>query len=236
MAFFSLASHTYPATSAEYLESANPSTHRVNIGYIINGWSSMLSGPSVSVYVGAADRTLFSVPKALLCHHSAYFQGAFSGHFVESVNNEITLSDESPEVFKYVVFWMHRGLVPVMQRNIPITKATCFLLCRIYYLADMLQIQGLMHAVLAELREMWDHQKSQPIDMELVMDVWARTSEASMLRTEICRGLAAWLKERRDHGIREFEPCFTQIPGFGVLLMEQFRALAVVQIFVPDVD
>lgn len=186
-------------------------------------YANMVSGPPISVYVGA-NKTLFAVPKALLCYHSEYFQGALSGNFVESIENKVTLAEEDPEIFKYVVGWMHRGDLNVAQRG-SATKATGSILCRVYYLADMLQVQRLMRDVLGELGALWSLCDVLPLDCELITEVWAHTPETSELRAEICHGLAVLLKRNDGYEIRDFESCFLQIPGFAVSLMEEFRRL-----------
>ena len=181
----------------------------------------MISGSPISLYVGA-DKTLFVVPKTLLCHHSEYFRSALSGNFVESFENKVTFAEEDPQIFKYVVGWMHRGGLDLARRG-SADPATCSVLCRIYYLADLLQVQGLMQDVLKDLEELWKLCPILPFNSELVTEVWAHTLETSQLRTEICRGFAVCLKQNRKCEIHGFESCFTELPGFGVSLMREVR-------------
>lgn len=58
------------------------------------------------------DRTLFSVHKDLICHHSPYFDAAFNGPFKESSDGQITLEEAAPFTFGLFLHWLYTGLVP----------------------------------------------------------------------------------------------------------------------------
>jgi len=55
-----------------------------------------------TIVVGNSSVTLH-VHGDLLCHYSSYFRGALNGPFKESQTREITLDDESPDVFRMFV-------------------------------------------------------------------------------------------------------------------------------------
>ena len=194
----------------------------VNLHFVTDSWSRLLSGPAVHLYVGA-DKVLFAVPKALLCYHSEYFRVALSGNFVESCNNTVTLSKDDPEVYEYIIGWMHTEQLESDHNDAPL--ATSSSLCRIYFLADRLCMERLMLHVLKKLEYWWccchsRRCRDAPLSPELITEIWANTPETSQLRTATLNELARILVHRANDEACEYETCFLQIPGFGSSLTD----------------
>ncbi|KAH7077720.1 hypothetical protein BKA63DRAFT_270785 [Paraphoma chrysanthemicola] len=72
----------------------------------------LLRGPVMEVTVtsSSSDTAAWGLPKALLSHHSGYFQRATRPcTFRESEDNKVTLEDFEPEVFKLFIEFMYYG-------------------------------------------------------------------------------------------------------------------------------
>jgi BTB/POZ domain len=68
----------------------------------------MYSGPMVKVFVGP-EKVLFSIPKAILCHHSQYFERALNGPYTESQQQQVILDEDKVEAFQLITQWMYSG-------------------------------------------------------------------------------------------------------------------------------
>jgi BTB/POZ domain len=62
----------------------------------------------VSIIAGGEK---FSLPKALLCYNSPFFDKAFNGNFLEGKEQEMVLSDCSAETFRFVIQWIFTSQV-----------------------------------------------------------------------------------------------------------------------------
>jgi hypothetical protein len=77
--------------------------------------SSRLQGPSMEVTVGSgAESATWSIPKALLSHHSDYFRVACNGNFKEGIENRVTPHDVEPRLFQHFVEWLYFGTIPLL--------------------------------------------------------------------------------------------------------------------------
>ncbi|KAF1828792.1 hypothetical protein BDW02DRAFT_584222 [Decorospora gaudefroyi] len=90
------------------------------------GHLSMLRGPSIEVCVGpascsCADKTTcecqvsWTLPTALLSHHSPFLKAACSRNFKEREENRIALPKDDPPVFARFVEWMYYGTYDASQ-------------------------------------------------------------------------------------------------------------------------
>lgn len=61
-----------------------------------------------------SEKATFTIPRALICAKSAYFQKAFQGNLVEAETREIYLEDDgiaTHNAFKIFVTWLYTGLI-----------------------------------------------------------------------------------------------------------------------------
>lgn len=62
---------------------------------------------TVSPQAGSTVKRSFTIPKALICSRSEYFEKMFQGVFAETRNGLAKLNDVAPWVFRCFVGWLH---------------------------------------------------------------------------------------------------------------------------------
>jgi hypothetical protein len=68
----------------------------------------------MEVFVGTGkDIATWTIPKALLSHHSEFFRAACNGPFKEGLENRISLPDADPIVFQAFVRWLYFAALSV---------------------------------------------------------------------------------------------------------------------------
>lgn len=73
----------------------------------------MYEGLTATIVVGpAGESTRYSIPQALLCHYSKFFDRAFNGYFKESIEKYIELPEETPEEFELLLQWIYTKEIP----------------------------------------------------------------------------------------------------------------------------
>ncbi|KAK5747446.1 hypothetical protein LTR17_000087 [Elasticomyces elasticus] len=75
-----------------------------------------------TAFVGA-NRLRLVLHKGLLLANANFFQGAFSGHFLESSSNAVELVEEDPAIFLIFVHWLYTGQVNIFSPSIINTLA-----------------------------------------------------------------------------------------------------------------
>jgi len=66
----------------------------------------VLGGPQVTIIVGK-ERKEFVLPKALLCHHSKYFDRCFNGQFLQAYSQKVELIEDDSQAFSLLVKWIY---------------------------------------------------------------------------------------------------------------------------------
>ena len=199
----------------------------------------LLRGPGVDVFVGP-ERIQFSMPKSLLLHYSRVARSAFAQHcdgkhFKEFAENVLNLPEHAPETFEFLLKWMYQGQTEIVEycqaifestdRGKDGLEAALLLLCRVYILADYLDIEEVMASVMEELGEV----KLPAIDREfsaigpdVIKTVLWNTFEGSQLQkfilSEFTRRLVYNMNGRP---IEDFQECFAEIEGFGPMIMSR---------------
>ena len=198
----------------------------------------MLSGPSATVIVGP-ERTVFTVPMALLFHFSDFAIKALTGHFREGAGNTILLPETDPRAFGLFVAYMYQGKLQIRdfcRRKSPAWMGdeyealtdTCLLLCRFYVMVDFLQcrhwcrvqweVVQQLKGVMNEAREMEMSTPMLPDTFLEVMRVIKRDSMLAMLILQDLRDEFAKMYRRR---IADYENCAREFPEEFVQLFEQ---------------
>lgn len=197
-----------------------------------------MQGESVNVLVGA-ERTQFSVPKLLLFHHSKVAQCTFvqhggDVHFKEFDENALCLPEHAPETFEFVLIWMYQRQLGIREYCQTVfnshdkkkqgLEAGFLLLCRVYILADYLDIDEIKDLVMSELDEiLWRNEGPDfPIGADAVKAVFQNTVENSQIYKFVLEKLAESLVHHSDaRPIEEYAECFSEIAGFGTLIMKR---------------
>ncbi|KUJ22425.1 uncharacterized protein LY89DRAFT_762551 [Mollisia scopiformis] len=68
----------------------------------------LFDGPKVVITVEGQN---FSLPKALLCYHSPFFERAFNGGFKEATEQKMSMTSCSLETFKLLIQWLYTSHV-----------------------------------------------------------------------------------------------------------------------------
>ncbi len=191
----------------------------------------LIQGPTSSIFVGP-QRQEFVVHKALLCHLSPYFRGALNSNFIEAQNNAVELKDEDPECFQYIAAWMYRGKFGQFKYDSGSSReealTLCTHMCRLYYLADFLRIEGLLLQILSHLLDLFDHfqdKKIVPLNSDVIAQVYENTSETSELRETIMNELVrVWCDQSLEVDIKDFEMCINHVQGVATALLAGLRS------------
>lgn len=78
-------------------------------------FSELLDGERVDIYVGP-NRQHWNLPQKLLCHHSSFFERAFTGNFQEGVDKSIEMMEDDAAAFKLLVQWMFANTIDKPKR------------------------------------------------------------------------------------------------------------------------
>lgn len=109
----------------------------------------LMDGDKVQVHVGPS-RTIYVVPKALLCESSSYFRSAFAGDFAEARTGNSELPQIQADTFEAIVKWMMTGFIEAPKvgrggiRSFIDDRIELLPIVRIYLAAQFLNIDQLM--------------------------------------------------------------------------------------------
>ena len=203
----------------------------------------LLRGSGVNVFVGP-EKVQFTVPKNLLFHYSRVVQSTFfdhggGEHFKEYHENALYIPEHAPETFDFILKWIYQKELGVTDycttlfathgKSTAGLEAAFLLLCRMYILADYLDIQEVTNAAMNELNVSLVSDEDQtfcPIGPEVVRTVFRNTVEGSRLQKFIIQNLAENLVYTvNGRAVEEYTQCFSDIEGFGALLMKRVLEL-----------
>jgi len=192
-----------------------------------------MEGGAVEVYVGP-DKKMYTIPRALLSHHSEYFQRSLNGQFREASENQIHLTEDDPKTFILVLEWLYKGTLNILddrchgaEDRLVALRAICHTLCELYCLADKLLIHPIQDYAFTQLeRALRFAGNDFPMTQETIMDVYKNTHEDSALRKWVLEKLALNLVSPLGHHCTAYVKVIEgpqPIPGFGMLLIAKMR-------------
>lgn len=154
-------------------------------------------------------------------------------HFKEYDENALYLPEHAPETFEFVLKWMYQKKLGVFKyckvlftshgKDKEGVKAAFLLLCRIYILADYMEITEMMECVMGELDKALQSStdpESSPIGPDAVKTVFRNTPEGSRLQDLVLENLAESLRyDSNGRSVEAYSQCFCEFEGFGVALV-----------------
>jgi hypothetical protein len=119
-----------------------------------NQVNSIFSGGIAAVNVGP-NAVPFDCHLELLCDCSPYFSRIYKTRFTESPREPVILPDTDPDTFANFLAWAYRGTLTRAFDSFP----TWIGLCRLWILADILEISTLQNRVIDQCLAMHDQSK-----------------------------------------------------------------------------
>ena len=184
------------------------------------------------------------MPKNLLFHYSRVVQRTFvdhggGKHFKEFEENALYLPEHAPETFDFILKWIYQKelgvtdycttLFATHSKSTAGLEAAFLLLCRMYILADYLDIKEVVDAVMDEINVSLVSEEDvrfSPIGPEVVKAVFQNTAESSRLQKFVLQNLAEHLVYTTGgRAVEEYTKCFTEIEGFGAVLLKRVLEL-----------
>lgn len=178
-------------------------------------------GPSIDFHVGP-DETHFTLPLRLV----AYYSAPVARFLDPSYQPEpVSLPTHDPQAFSKVQTWLNEGKFDpgVLSQSTATSpdirtgiRNACSLLCRIYLLAETLQIEGILSQTWEELRKVTQLAREMshpfPIVPEVVIEIHERSEKPSALVDLVVEAMkAAALEGAVDTLI--FAECFEKLPA-----------------------
>lgn len=167
-------------------------------------------------------------------------QGSFDQHcgdthFKECDENALCLPEHAPETFEFLLRWMYQKQLGVSTYcQILFTthgkakegvEAAFLLLCRIYILADYMDITEIMDDVMDELGTVLRRNMEvefSPIGPDAVKTVFRNTPDGSELQELIIGNLAeSFVHKENGRSIEAYTQCFSEFEGFGAAIMRR---------------
>ncbi|KAI5209691.1 hypothetical protein AUEXF2481DRAFT_30467 [Aureobasidium subglaciale EXF-2481] len=120
-------------------------------------WAS-LAGPFARITVGpGVSATVFTLPRALLCNSSTYFNAALNNGFAETKEQKVILDDEDPAVFRTYALWLYNSKLETQHSGLqPLDENTAEqYLLHLYIFADKRGITGFANDIITMLITIW---------------------------------------------------------------------------------
>lgn len=170
-----------------------------------------------------------------------FLQHGGDKHFKEFEEKALYLPDHAPETFEFVLKWMYQKRLGITEyckvlfathnKSEEGLEAAFMLLCRVYILADYLDIQEIIEPVmedLAETRAIGMDKQFSAISPTAIKAVFGNTYEDSRLQRFILGTLTESLvNETNGRRIEEYAECFTAIDDFAPMMMKRIIAFHV---------
>jgi len=195
--------------------------------------SRLVEGSAVEVYVGP-DKKMYTLPRALLCYHSDFFQRSLTGQFREASEDKIYLPEDDAKIFLLVLEWMYKGTLPMFEDRYQLTKdlpralrAMCYTLCEMYCLADKLLLHRIQNYIFSQLDRALNLAGNDfPMTQDTIIQIYKNTHESSTLRKWVVEKLALNLIKPYGRHISEYQKLVdgpNAIPGFAVDLFANMK-------------
>ena len=156
-----------------------------------------------NVLVGP-EKQRFLVPKDMLCRTSNFFQASLDGGFKESSSNTCYLPEVSPKTFALLIKWLysrtfeHLDAWPNLSPHVTpeeendndsddesAPEKDCqdsdMDLCRLYVLADILEMPILQNAIVDQLQYYFKTENTYP-HCRMVTHIYSNTTKAALIR------------------------------------------------------
>ena len=151
---------------------------------------SLLTEDMVNIFVGP-KRKNFHIHKALLCHHSSFFQRTLDGGFKEQEDKAVYLPDDDVKAFVLFVHWVYNA--PPQKATTPATVAALFAL---YVMAEKFGIEELKNMSTDAVRSSFCDVGSM-IFSEHIERICGHTPEGNAMRRFIANHTAYGLLVRK---------------------------------------
>ena len=174
--------------------------HRKKVERAFNASFRVLVGP---------NECEFHVHKAILCHHSSFFNAALRNDWLESEQQLTKLPEDEPEVFETFLSWVYTGKFdgytvddrvgcnndsiqdPDKSNKAAPTKDLDFvLIAKVYFFADKVQSRACKIAALQYLKS--SQQRIKSIDAGIWDTITFRGGEDDECSIELCKLLRRW--------------------------------------------
>ncbi|CAG8950609.1 hypothetical protein HYFRA_00002818 [Hymenoscyphus fraxineus] len=171
----------------------------------------LIQGPRVDIYVGN-EQEHFSVPKALLCYYSKYFDRCFNGSFQEAQTQKLEIPEEDCVYFKTLLAVMLQGkpetdLASELGNDWRLVNPYCrgFLQCADKYNLSFIAAD-IMYPI---LRKIW-FQELECCDYGCIsgedVEVFFTTAPLSHPLRDLIVRCAVWSETGRSDGAWELRP------------------------------
>lgn len=192
-----------------------------------------MQGGAIEIYVGP-NKKLYTIPRALLCHHSGYFQSCLNSNFIEAAEGVVDFSSYDLETFVLLLEWMYKGNLRVFEDNCwevqdlqAALKQTCQILCKLSCMADKLAMAEIDDYIVSQLDRVFRSAGDIfPMDSANVMAVYNNTHEHSELQKYVTKKLSLSLLSPTGHDIAMYAECIQgpdAIPGLAVRLIAKMK-------------
>ncbi|KAG9513494.1 hypothetical protein KCV07_g8722, partial [Aureobasidium melanogenum] len=163
------------------LISSQCTLYRLTLDSLLLESRDAVTGPTAQIIVGSGqDIQEFSIHKKLLCDSSTYFKAALTNGFAETHDQEITLDDESPAIFRTYVVWLYqtrldRDTMPEGDQEVQRH------MLELYVFADKRGITNLANDTITMLASRWSIRCVDLDDIEWLFSLISRRSELYQL-------------------------------------------------------
>lgn len=183
----------------------------------------LLLGPEISVYVGE-EQTLITMPIRMLIYHSPVASSILNAQSTHGSTSTLTLPFCDTVAFLQIYCWMYQnklGIVQYCSRTgvSPGMQDACTLLCRMFDVADSLEITAVRALILEELTAAFALAraagKTTSLAPSTVIEVWGEDSgEDTVLWALVLEEMSAAFSRNPLPLWEEYDECFKQIDPF----------------------
>jgi len=151
-----------------------------------------MTGVGVDVVVGqGANQKHWTLPKALLVHHSPFFRAACDGQFKEAAEKCVRLPEEDPDIFKLFVSYLYTGgYAPTTDENGFPTLWDC---TKVWVFGDKLGSVGFKNCAMTFLYAViFSYDPATP---DAILFAYEHTAEGSKLRKIYTKAIVHAMKD-----------------------------------------
>ena len=192
----------------------------------------MNTGEKVHITVGKGEgRAEYVVAKKLLASHSKFFAISFDNGFRESIDQAMSLPEDSVEQFEDLLVWICVGKVPVADRaktRLNFVEHRCGLrpLIKLHAFAHRLLVPSLQKVTFAKIRTIIETDPDflklpglSPDSLDQLLDRTVRDGREWVI---MARWVALILQARSESPAM-YSDCFMDYPSFTVEVMKAWQ-------------
>jgi len=191
-------------------------------------YKSLLSGPTVDIYVGKEKRK-WSLHRNLLCHYSTYFEAEFIGNEVPKAkkpgdNQRLDLPNDDPEGFALFVKWLYQGQLDDVSAYSEEKKYDYSVAChKLYLLCDRFDIPELKNIAMDQYRRGLLEAELVP-DAEEINEIYKQSPAGSPFRKLMTQIAARQIMDPdNDKDAETYRSCFENNPDFAVDMVNAIK-------------